>query len=111
MNLTGAHGGNFTNADSMFGKCKKLTTIDLSTMDFSNVYSMNYMFENNLLLSTIYVSNDWNVDNVTNSYNMFNNCSSLVGGNGTTYDSSKIDASMAVIDNNNHEGYLTLKTN
>ena len=39
---------------------------------------------------------------------MFSNCTSLVGGNGTTYDSTKTDKSMAVIDTVGTPGYLTL---
>lgn len=41
------------------------------------------------------------------TYSMFYNCTSLVGGNGTKYDSSKYDGTMAVIDDSNHTGYLT----
>ena len=68
------------------------------------------MFGNCTALTTIEVSNSWNATNVTNSAGMFYNCSSLVGGNGTVYDSSKIDKTMAVIDTATTPGYLTLAT-
>ena len=34
---------------------------------------------------------------------MFTNCKKLVGGNGTTFDSTKIDESRAKIDNENYQ--------
>ena len=63
------------------------------------------MFWNCWKLKTIYVSDLWNVDNVTNSTNMFGNCKSLSGA--TSYDSTKIDKTMA----NYTTGYLTYKSN
>jgi hypothetical protein len=41
---------------------------------------------------------------------IFDGCTSLVGGNGTVFDSTKIDKAMAVIDTPTTPGYLTLKT-
>ena len=40
---------------------------------------------------------------------MFYNCSKLVGGNGTVYDSSNTDATYARIDTAENPGYLTKK--
>ena len=58
-------------------------------------------------LKTIYASDLWNVTNTTNSAYMFSGCSSIVGGtnNSVTFDSSKIDKTMA----NYTTGYLTYK--
>ena len=94
----------------MFNNCSSLTNIDLSGFDTSSVTNMNDMFSECRNLTTIYVSNTWNTSNVTSSNDMFYNCTSLVGGNGTVYDSTKIDKTMAVIDTPSTPGYLTLAT-
>ena len=61
---------------------------------------------NNLV--SIYVSNKWDTSNVTSSTNMFYNCTNLVGGSGTTYDSSHIDKAYAHNDEGiTNPGYLT----
>ena len=51
----------------------------------------------------------WSTEKVTSSTSMFNNCSKLVGGNGTVYDSSNTDATYARIDTAENPGYLTKK--
>ena len=56
-------------------------------------------------LKTIYVSDLWNMNNVTKSENMFRACTSLTGA--VPFDSTKTDATMA----NYITGYLTYKSN
>ena len=57
---------------------------------------------------TLDVTN-WDVSNVTDSYNMFYNCTKLVGGAGTVYNSSYTDKTYARIDGGtSNPGYLTL---
>ncbi len=56
-------------------------------------------------LKTIYVSFLWNMSNVTDSVNMFENCKSLTGA--VPFDSTKTDVSIA----NYTTGYLTYKSN
>jgi len=68
---------------------------------------MYSLFVNCRKLEKIYVSNLWNVDNVSNSYNMFGGCNNIVGNNGTTYDNYKIDKTMAVVDTASTPGYLS----
>jgi len=75
---------------------------------------MYQMFYNSTNLETIYVSDEFNILNlVTDStYNgstdMFKGCTSLVGGSGTVYNSSKINKEYARIDNPpNSPGYFT----
>ena len=64
-----------------------------------NVTNMSLMFEFSRSLTTIYVSERWNTEKVTNSSDMFYNCSALVGGSGTKYSESKIvDKTYARID-------------
>ena len=63
-------------------------------------------------ISKIYVGNYWSVDNVSESDYMFYNCSNLVGGAGTVFDSEHIDALYARVDGGtSNPGYFTLKTN
>ena len=51
----------------------------------------------------------WTTANVTDSSDMFKSCTKLVGGNGTVYDSTHIDATYARIDKAENPGYLTKK--
>ena len=46
------------------------------------------MFWDNRNLRTIYVGDGWSTATVTSSNDMFNECTSLVGGQGTAYNSS-----------------------
>ena len=96
--------------NQMFNNCTGLTSLDLSSFNTSNVTNMNKMFEGSTLLRTIYVGSDWSTAAVTNSVNMFNNCTSLVGGMGTTYDENHIDGAYAHIDGGpSNPGYFTDK--
>ena len=71
---------------------------------------MNYMFYYSYKLTTIYVSDKFNTNNVTNSSNMFNYATKLVGGSGTKYDSTKTDKTYARIDGGtSNPGYFTAK--
>ena len=75
------------------------------------------MFNECRALETIYVSEynsttgkGWTTSAVTSSSYMFSGCNKIVGSNGTTYDSSKTDATYARIDKTDTPGYLTGKT-
>ena len=71
---------------------------------------MNKMFYNSTNLRTIYVGNGWSTAAVTYSGDMFNGCTNLVGGQGTTYDANHIDATYARIDGGpSSPGYFTAK--
>ena len=71
---------------------------------------MRGMFFNAVNLKTIYASDKFNTDNVTNSSNMFNYATKLVGGSGTKYDSTKTDKTYARIDGGtSNPGYFTAK--
>ena len=95
---------------SMFDDCLALTSLDLSSFDMSQVKYTSYMFYKCYALTTIYVGDGWDTSNVTSSGYMFYNCNNLVGGAGTTYDSSHIDAAYAHIDGGtSNPGYFTAK--
>ena len=70
---------------------------------------MERMFSYCSNLETIYASNSFITTGVTISTDMFYNSTNLVGGNGTIYDSSKIDKTYARIDTAETRGYFTLK--
>ena len=68
----------------------------------------NIKMKNNL--KTIYASDKFNTDNVTNSSYMFTSCTNLVGGSGTKYNSSYTDKTYARIDGGtSNPGYFTAK--
>ena len=120
---------NVTNMAYMFSYCPSLQNLDLSGFDTSKVTSMAGMFicptvtdpqdglsfyynDNSGVtssLTTIYVSNLWDISNVgiqaSPSLYMFNGCVSLVGA--ISYDSSKTNQTVA----NYTTGYLTYKSN
>ena len=101
---------NVTDMNNMFGNCRGLTSLDLSNFTTETVNNMRYMFYYCNNLTTIYVGNGWSTAAVTNSDKMFYRCTKLVGGNGTTYDSSHINADYAHIDGGpSNPGYLTAK--
>ena len=98
-----------TNMGYMFYGCSSLTNLDLSSFNTANVTNMQCMFRNSSNLRTIYVGNGWSTAAVTNSTDMFKNCTSLVGGQGTTWNSSNpTDKTYAHIDGGtNNPGYFT----
>ncbi len=125
---------NVTNMESMFNYCKKLTILDLSNFNTANVTNMSRMFEScqelkrldlsnfntyNVTnpwsmfsgcssLTRIYVSDQWKASSLGYTSGMFSNCTSLVGGAGTVYDSNHTDGSYAHIDGGtDNPGYLT----
>ena len=108
INLSSFDTSSVTDMSSMFYGCENLTKLDLSNFDTSKVtktgspYGMFYGCSN---LKTIYVSDLWNMNNVTKSENMFRACTSLTGA--VPFDSTKTDATMA----NYITGYLTYKSN
>ena len=102
---------NVTDMQMMFNGCTALKTLDLSGFNMEKVTTMSYMFYGCSALTTIYVGADWDVSNVTNSTEMFTDCTSLVGGAGTAYnDANPKDKTYARIDGlNNQPGYFSAK--
>ena len=103
LNLSNFNTSKVTNMEWMFQGCTNLIALDLSSFDTSKVTTMYVMFFQCHNLKTIYVSDLWNISNVTSASRMFEGCTSLKGA--VPYDSSKTDASMA----NYINGYLTKK--
>jgi surface protein len=135
LKISGFDTSQVTDMTWMFAGCAGLTSLDLSPWDTGNVKEMDHMFEyccglteldlsfstDNLsntarmfsgctALTTIYASvdADWSS---TFGINMFDGCTSLVGGEDTAYDSGYIDQNYARIDDpyNGKPGYFTVK--
>ena len=97
-----------TDLSYLFADCTALTTLDLTRLDTRNITNMEGMFSGCTNLKTIYVSEKWNTDKVTNSAKMFEDCNQLVGGQGTTFDAGHIDKEYARIDGGaDSPGYFT----
>ncbi len=123
LNLSNVDTSNVTYMYNMFSGLSSLTTLDLSSFDTSNVVSMGNMFSGDSSLVTIYVGDNFVIDgahydsdygywtsNVDTGY-MFDGCTSLVGGAGTTYNTNNNPTEYARIDTPSTPGYFTRKTN
>lgn len=91
------------NLFNTFQNCSSLTSLDISNFDTQKVTNMKWLFNGCSNLKTIYVSKYWSTKSVTESTEMFKDCTKLVGA--ISYDSTKIDATYA----NYITGYLTEK--
>ncbi|MBO5826522.1 MAG: BspA family leucine-rich repeat surface protein, partial [Treponema sp.] len=87
IDLSGFDTSNVTDMSYMFYDCEALTTLDLSGFDTSNVTDMSYMFYDCEALTTLDVSS-FDTSNVTDMGYMFSLCSAL-----TTLDLSGFDTS------------------
>ena len=110
LNLGSFDTSNVTSMATMFQNCSALTMFDLSNFSTGNVTSMYNMFSGCSSAKRIYVDDGWDTSSVTNDSDMFFNCSTLEGGNGTVFDSNYIDSTYACIDNEGQPGYLSWKT-
>ena len=99
-----------TDMAHMFNACSSLISLDVSGFNTSKVSSMESMFFGCSSLRTVYAGDGWTTTAVTSSTNMFKNCTSLVGGQGTTFDANHVDAAYAHIDGGpSNPGYFTDK--
>ena len=102
LDLTSFNTAEVTNMSNMFRLCKALTSLDLSNFNTAKVENMKEMFYNSNALTTIYASDKFVTDKVTNSGSMFYGCTELKGFI-DKYDESKIDHTYA----NYKTGYFT----
>ena len=113
LDLSNFNTAQVTTMYCMFRGCSGLTNLDLSTFNTAQVTNMQFMFQDCSDLETIYVRSGWSTDAVTatGSEDMFLNCTNLMGGQGTTYNSSHVDKAYAHIDGGtSNPGYLTAPT-
>ena len=95
-----------------FYDMSNLETIEgMEYLNTSEVTDMEDMFAHCSKLRTICVGNAWKTTAVINSTGMFDGCTSLVGGKGTTYNASNpTDKTYAHIDGGpSNPGYFTEK--
>ena len=101
---------NLTNMYEMFRGCSNMSSLDLSGFKTDKVTHMTNMFDGCSNLKTIYAGSGWSTVNVSYGTNVFRDCTSLVGGAGTTYDVSHTDYTYAHIDGGTaNPGYFTDK--
>ncbi len=99
-----------TAINGMFREMTSVTEINVAGFDTSKALTVNALFRDSTSLKTIYADEDWVFNSGAtgfNDSNMFYNCTSLVGGNGTEFNSNKVESSMAKIDKVGTEGYFT----
>lgn len=93
-----------------FNSCEGLTEIDLSGLDPSSFEDLAYTFGGCGSLVTIWADADWALPSSgVSGFQTFYQCSSLVGGAGTTYASSRAGYQYMRIDGVGGVGYLTAK--
>ena len=99
LDLSNFNTAKVTNMGNMFENCNKLTSLDLTSFNTAMVESMWKMFYNCSALTTIYASDKFVTDKVTDGRLMFSGCTNLKG-----YDSSKTDYTYA---NYSTDGYFS----
>ena len=111
LDLSSFDTSNVTDMNTMFYECNNLKSLDLSSFNTAKVEDMFMMFYNCSNLKSIFVGKDWSTANLIQSLYMFEGCTSLVGGQGTAYDESHVDATYAHVDEGtSNPGYLTAAT-
>lgn len=81
---------NTNTVQTMFQNRTVLTTIEgTETWDLSNVTNTSWMFNNCYKIDGLKTAN-WNMSNVTSAYCMFNNCSALTELNTTNWDLGEV---------------------
>ena len=99
LDLTNFNTENVTDMYSMFYKCTSLESLDLTNFNTAKVTNMESMFHKCFALKTIYASDKFVTDQVTESTCMFSDCLNL-----KDYSSSKEDHTYA---NCGPTGYFT----
>ena len=99
LDLTKFNTAKVVNMGNMFYGCSALTSLDLTNFNTAKVTHMNNMFEGCSALTTIYASDKFVTDNVSNGSDMFTGCKSL-----KDYSDSKTDHTFA---NCGMDGYFT----
>lgn len=100
---------NATMMNQMFEGCSSLEVLDISSFSTNNAPTVNKMFNACTSLKSIYVSNKWDSSKCSGT-DVFAGCTSLSGGNGTVYDSTKVDYTYARIDGGiDNPGYFYKK--
>ena len=94
LDLSTFNTGKVTKMVAMFQGCENLKMVDVSSFDISRVTDMGQMFLGCNRLTTICCANDWSRTTAASDL-MFSGCTSLIGGNGTGYNSNFLDNTYA----------------
>ena len=98
---------NVANMADMFYRLDRITSLDLSSFNTSNVRSFPGIFQNASRLQTIKATSNFIVRDGVVSNDMFGNNTQLVGGNGTTHNElSPKDKTYDHIDVPGNPGYF-----
>ncbi len=114
-NFAGLKAVNFSKLNTMltasmkssFEGAKSLVSLDLSGFDTSKTVNMSSMFKGCSNLKNIYVSDKFVTEQVIISSDMFKDCNSLVGGNGTVYNPNSVNKDFAKEDTFGQKGYFS----
>ena len=91
LDLTNFNTSNVITMEVMFSGCPALTSLDASNFDTSNVTSMVHMFYNCSKLTSLDVSS-FNTSKVTTMSRMFSGCTSLTSLDVSNFDTSNVTA-------------------
>ncbi len=97
LNVTSFCTSRVDNMESMFQGCRRLTSLTLRSFDTRGVTNMNSMFFNDRSLTTIYVSDLFVTDKVTNSEFMFYDCLKLPSYNKKNIDKTYVPVYMTFV--------------
>ena len=89
LDLSNFDTSNVTNMTSMFNNCRALTSLDVSNFNTSKVTDMSSMFMSCRALTSLDVSN-FNTSKVTNMEDMFSGCSSLTSLDVSNFNTSNV---------------------
>ena len=109
LDLSNFDTSNVTSTHTMFDSSNAVE-LDLSSFDTSKVTNMQFMFGNSSNLRKIYVSDKFILNDTDGRLgaNMFKACKNIIGGNGTSYDSTHTNGEYARIDGGTSSpGYFT----
>lgn len=101
------HLSGITQMDYTFCSCSSLASLDLRGMGLGERLNLKMTFGACTALERIVVDAGWTLPALSDKYATFHNCTRLVGGNGTTYSSSRISGDYMRIDTEGNAGYLT----
>lgn len=86
LNVTSFNTSNVTEMAYMFSYCYMLDELNLSSFNTSGVTDMEEMFSGDENLISVYISNKWTYNSQCRTPYMLDECISLVGQDGSTYD-------------------------
>ena len=106
VDLSSFNTQNVNDMNGMFYDCENLTVLNIAHFDMQSVTSVSSMFGGCKKLKTIYCNDDWNKIGM-DADETFEECYSLVGGNGTRFDPDHTYIDYARPDKPGEPGYFT----